>query len=83
MLESNTKTGKLNPATSTAEQTTGFKLRGMRWYIIGLVFLATLINYIDRLTLSTLAPIITRELNMSATDFAGVTIWFLLAYTVS
>ncbi len=83
MLESNTKTGKLNPATSAVEGATGFRLRGMRWYIIGLVFLATLINYIDRLTLSTLAPIITSELNMSATDFAGVTIWFLFAYTIS
>lgn len=62
---------------------TGFKLRGLRWYIVGLVFLATLINYIDRLTLSTLAPIITRELNLTATDFAGIATWFLLAYTIS
>lgn len=60
-----------------------FKLNGLRWYIVGLVFLATLINYIDRLTVSVLAPIITRELNLSNTEFAGVATWFLLAYTIS
>ncbi len=61
----------------------GFKLYGLRWYIVGLVFLATLINYIDRLTISVLAPVITRELNLSNTEFAGVATWFLLAYTIS
>jgi hypothetical protein len=51
-------------ATETQNHTTpaeGFKLRGLRWYIVGLVFLATLINYIDRLTLSVLAPLITKD----------------------
>ena len=38
-----------------------FKIGGLRWLIIGLVFLATLINYIDRLTISVLAPLITKE----------------------
>jgi len=69
--------------TPMSADDTGFKLRGLRWYIVGLVFLATLINYIDRLTLSTLAPVITRELNLSATDFAAIATWFLLAYTIS
>lgn len=63
--------------------TLSFKLYGLRWYIVGLVFLATLINYIDRLTVSVLAPVITRELNLSNTAFAGVATWFLLAYTIS
>ena len=34
------------------------KVAGLRWWIAGLLFLATLISYIDRLTLSVLAPII-------------------------
>ncbi len=34
----------------------------VRWLIIGLVFLATVINYLDRLTISVLAPVITKEL---------------------
>ena len=60
-----------------------FKLRGLRWWIIGLVFLATLINYIDRLTISVLAPVITRDLGLTNTEFGGIITWFLLAYTIS
>ena len=61
----------------------GFKINGLRWIIIGLVFFATLINYIDRLTISVLAPLITKELNLSNTEFGGIATWFLFAYTIS
>lgn len=61
----------------------GFKIRGLRWVIVGLIFFATLINYIDRLTISVLAPIITKELNLTNTEFGGIATWFLLAYTIS
>jgi ACS family hexuronate transporter-like MFS transporter len=33
-------------------------LRSLRWYIGALLFLSTVINYIDRQTLSVLAPIL-------------------------
>jgi sugar phosphate permease len=55
----------------------------VRWLIIGLVFLATVINYLDRLTISVLAPVITKELNLSNLEFAQVGVWFLAAYTFS
>ena len=61
----------------------GFKIHGLRWWIIGLVFLATLINYIDRLTISVLAPVITRDLGLTNTEFGSIVTWFLLAYTIS
>jgi len=61
----------------------GFKLRGLRWWIVGLIFLATLINYIDRLTISVLGPVITRDLGLSNTQFGGILAWFLAAYTIS
>jgi MFS transporter, ACS family, hexuronate transporter len=64
-------------------QAGAFKVRGLRWWIIGLVFLATFINYIDRLTLSVLGPVITEELGLSNTAFGGIVAWFLLAYTIS
>jgi len=64
-------------------KTGGFKLRGLRWWIISLIFLATLINYIDRLTISVLAPVITRDLGLTNTEFGGIITWFLLAYTIS
>ena len=41
-------------------ETTGFKMSGLRWLIIGLVFFVTVINYIDRMTISVLAPVITK-----------------------
>ncbi|MGH9940825.1 MAG: MFS transporter, partial [Pyrinomonadaceae bacterium] len=69
--------------SASAQQSAGFKLRGLRWWIIGLVFLATLINYIDRLTISVLGPVITRELNLNNAGFADIAFWFLLAYTIS
>ncbi len=61
----------------------GFKIVGLRWWIVGLVFLATLINYIDRLTISVLAPVITRDLNLDRFQYASIATWFLLAYTIS
>ena len=70
------------PIEATATKT-GFKLPGLRWWIVGLIFLATLINYIDRLTISVLAPVITRDLGLTNTEFGGILTWFLLAYTIS
>jgi MFS transporter, ACS family, aldohexuronate transporter len=61
----------------------GFKLRGLRWWIVGLIFLATVINYIDRSTISVLGPAITRDLRLSNTQFGSILFWFLLAYTIS
>ncbi len=58
-------------------------VRGLRWWIAGLVFLATLINFIDRLTISVLAPVITTQLGLNNLQFASITTWFLVAYTAS
>jgi MFS transporter, ACS family, hexuronate transporter len=58
-------------------------LPGLRWWIVGLVFFATLINFIDRLTISVLAPVITAQLGLSNLEFASITTSFLVAYTVS
>ena len=76
MTETESQTGMIGPEK-------GFKIRGLRWIIIGLIFFATLINYIDRLTVSVLAPLITKDLNLSNTEYGGIATWFLLAYTVS
>jgi ACS family hexuronate transporter-like MFS transporter len=55
----------------------------LRWLMIGLVFVATLINFIDRLTVSTLAPVIVKELNLSNQQYAAIASWFLVAYSIS
>ncbi|HEY8559246.1 MAG TPA: MFS transporter [Pyrinomonadaceae bacterium] len=78
-IESNTK----NTSGIDFTESDGFKLHGLRWLIIALIFFATLINYIDRLTISVLAPEIVRDLGLTNTQFGGIATWFLLAYTIS
>ena len=58
-------------------------IRGLRWWIATLIFFATLINFIDRLTISILAPVITSQLKLTNLQFASITTWFLVAYTIS
>ncbi|MBA2356372.1 MAG: MFS transporter [Acidobacteria bacterium] len=54
----------------------------MRWVIGGLLFLSTVINYIDRQTLSVLAPELKTLYGWSNSDFARVLIAFRLAYAL-
>src|SRR5947209_6130687 len=56
---------------------------GLRWWIAALIFLATLINFVNRLTISVLAPVIIEQLHLSNLEFASITNSFLLAYTAS
>jgi MFS transporter, ACS family, hexuronate transporter len=55
----------------------------LRWWVAGLIFLATLINIVDRLTVAVLGPVITEQLGLTATEFASLTTVFLIAYTAS
>ncbi|MFB3906689.1 MAG: MFS transporter [Acidobacteriota bacterium] len=55
-------------------------LPALRWWIGGLLFLSTVINYIDRQTLSVLAPYLKRDYKWSNEDFALIVIGFRLAY---
>lgn len=54
----------------------------LRWCIVGLLFLATLISYIDRLSLSVLAPAICADLKLSNLAYASLGSWFLLTYSI-
>lgn len=53
----------------------------LRWWITGLIFLSTVINYIDRQTLSVLAPILTRELQLSNAGYGLISMAFMIPYT--
>jgi MFS transporter, ACS family, hexuronate transporter len=57
-------------------------VRGLRWYIGGLLFLSTVINYIDRQTLSVLGPELKTLYGWSNSDFARILIAFRVAYAV-
>jgi ACS family hexuronate transporter-like MFS transporter len=54
----------------------------LRWWIAGMLFLSTVINYIDRQTFSVLGPFLQRDYHWSNSDFASVLIAFRLSYTV-
>lgn len=55
---------------------------GWRWIIGGLLFASTVINYIDRQTLSVLGPHLKTEFHWSNQDFALIVIAFRVAYAV-
>ncbi|MFO0190070.1 MAG: MFS transporter [Planctomycetia bacterium] len=54
----------------------------LRWWIAGLLFLSTVINYVDRQTLSVLAPVLKAELGVTDAHYANILTAFLAAYTV-
>ncbi|MBI2687998.1 MAG: MFS transporter [Acidobacteria bacterium] len=54
----------------------------LRWWIAGALFLSTVINYIDRQTLSVLAPYIKAEFHWNNTTFALLIISFRAAYAI-
>jgi MFS transporter, ACS family, hexuronate transporter len=57
-------------------------IRHLRWYIGGVLFLSTVINYMDRQTLSVLAPDIKREFGWNNQTFALLIIAFRVAYAI-
>jgi ACS family hexuronate transporter-like MFS transporter len=57
-------------------------IKRLRWYIGGLLFLSTVVNYIDRQTLSVLAPYIKTEFQWTNSDFALLIISFRVAYAI-
>jgi MFS transporter, ACS family, hexuronate transporter len=54
-----------------------------RWFIVGLLFIATTINYIDRQTLALLKPILDQQLHWSNTDFGFINSVFFGVYAAS
>ena len=58
------------------------KIPHLRWYIAALLFLATVINYVDRPALSVVAPVLTKELRLTPISYANILQAFLWAYTV-
>ncbi|MCF3649412.1 MFS transporter [Synoicihabitans lomoniglobus] len=65
-----------------SESTSKFKVRGLRWYIVVLLCLASELNYLDRQTLSVLAQTIQDELGITTMQYANITSAFLISYTV-
>ncbi len=62
------------------------KVKGLRWYIIALIGLATVINYIDRSAINILWPYIYKEFGIADADnktaLAVITTFFMIAYAL-
>lgn len=54
----------------------------MRWWILFLLFLATLINYMDRTIFAVLIPVMRADLHIDETVYGYLTAAFLAAYTI-
>lgn len=54
----------------------------LRWYICGLLFYATTVNYVDRQVLGLLKPVIAGELKWNEADFGWVVFAFQGAYAL-
>jgi ACS family hexuronate transporter-like MFS transporter len=54
----------------------------LRWWICGLLFASTVINYIDRQSLSLLAPFLKSQYKWTNTDYANLVIAFRISYSI-
>jgi len=54
----------------------------LRWWIAGILFASTVINYIDRQTLSLLAPYLKLQYHWTNSDYANLVIGFRIAYSI-
>lgn len=59
------------------------KIRNFRWWIAGLLLAVSILNYIDRQTLSILIPTIQVDLRLTDAQYGNVVSFFLVAYTIA
>jgi len=57
-------------------------ISNLRWWIGGLLFASTVINYIDRQTLSVLGPYLKTDYHWNNQQFALIVIAFRVAYSI-
>ena len=57
-------------------------ISNLRWWIGGLLFASTVVNYIDRQTLSVLAPHLKQQFSWNNSDWALIVIAFRIAYAL-
>lgn len=52
------------------------KIKGLRWWMIGLVMLGAIINYLTRSSLAVAAPTVLKELDISTAEYSYITAAF-------
>ena len=59
------------------------KIHGLRWYILLLVALGGVVNYVDRNVLAVLAPELEKVLHFSTQQYSYIVVAFLLFYSLT
>lgn len=83
MLQYKTRLEEKAEAVPAPGRTRAGKIPHLRWGIALMLFLAAILNYIDRQTLSILAPTIQGDLGLSEADYGNIASLFLVAYTAA
>src|SRR5689334_10756572 len=65
-----------NPDRNDCANMARFKIKGLRWWMIGLVMLGAIINYLTRSTLAVAAPTLLKDLNITAQEYSYITATF-------
>ncbi|HLY17001.1 MAG TPA: MFS transporter [Bryobacteraceae bacterium] len=65
------------------ESPTDAGARRFRWYVCGLLFFATTINYVDRQVLGLLKPALEKEFGWREADYGWIVFAFQLAYAIT
>jgi ACS family hexuronate transporter-like MFS transporter len=71
------------PAVATNEAEAGAPASKLRWAILAMLFAATVLNYVDRQTLSILASSVQQDLGINDVGYARIVQYFLIAYALS
>ena len=76
------ETGVQSRASAVPGFSRGRAIAHLRWWIAAVLFASTIINYLDRQTLSLLAPFLKVQYHWTNADYAYIGIAFRAAYTI-
>lgn len=70
------------PAVAATRVSAAVKTGYTRWFVCGLLFFASVINYIDRQVIGILKPTLQQQFGWSELDYADIVFSFQLAYAI-
>jgi ACS family hexuronate transporter-like MFS transporter len=73
---------KGDPAASLSDTGLGTQIGRFRWFICGLLFYATTVNYMDRVVMGILKTTISKELHWTDDDYGTLTAVFQFGYAL-
>ena len=82
MVPAQSNVTSVAPQNDAALERPPRRFRQIRWWVCGLLFASTVINYLDRQSLALLAPSLKRLFRWDNSDYADLVIGFRVAYTV-